>query len=153
MHLSQHHLLMQVMHLRLLHAHLTLLHLMADRTVRPFAQWQDCVHMVAEGHNSCVVIGLTYHLLGVLDWASRNSTVSLVKCTYKVVVRLRVYWVIIRTRLPREQVFEHKVAPCIIVLVKTGFTFCLHGMHRKQWSVLHSIKHMKHSNMLWWWQG
>ena len=105
---------------------------MADWTVRPFAQWQDCVHMVAEGHNSCVVIGLTYHLLGVLDGASRNSTVSLVKCTYKVVVRLRVYWVILRALLPREQVFEHKVAPCIIVLVKNGFTFCLHGMHRKQ---------------------
>ena len=88
-----------------------------------------------------------------LDWASRNSTVSLVRCTYKVVVRLWAYWVILRALLPREQVFEHKVAPCIIVLVKTGFTFCLHGMHRKQWSVLHSIKHMKHSNVLWWWRG
>ena len=98
--------------------------------------WQDCVHMVAEGHNSCVVIGLTYHLLGILDWASRNSTVSLLKCTNDVVVRLRAYWVKLRARWPRKQVFENKVIPCINVLVKQGFTFCLHGMHGKQWSVL-----------------
>ena len=37
MHLSQHHLLMQVMHWCLLHAHLTVSHWMADWTVRPFA--------------------------------------------------------------------------------------------------------------------